>query len=120
MIPEGDPMSTNTVDKLHQLLAELLHCVSSLESTYGDTPAMRRIVNDAHGIRNAIHRLEIDAEELGAEELGPASALTSNTRAVDMIQISDADYDANFWRDVDHEGIGAQSLACVHVARGRR
>jgi hypothetical protein len=113
--PEGDPMSTNTIDKLHQLLAELLHCVSSLESTYGDTPAMRRIVNDAHGIRNAIHRLEIDAEELG-----PAPALTSNTRAVDMIQISDADYDANFWRDVDHEGIGAQSLACVHVTRGRR
>jgi hypothetical protein len=36
-----------------------------------------------------------------------------------MIQISDADYDASFWRDVDHEGVGAHSLACVHVTRGR-
>jgi hypothetical protein len=112
--PEGVPMSTTTVDKLHQLLAELLHCVTSLESTYGDTPAMRRIRNDVQGIRNGIHRLEIDAEELGL-----TSALISRTRAVDMIQISDADYDANFWRDVDHEGIGAQSLACVHVTRRR-
>ncbi|MDT5149863.1 MAG: hypothetical protein QOI01_1596 [Mycobacterium sp.] len=107
-------MSTTTVDKLHQLLAELLHCVTSLESTCGDTPAMRRIRNDVQGIRNGIHRLEIDAEELGL-----TSALISRTRAVDMIQISDADYDADFWRDVDHEGVGAQSLACVHVTRGR-
>jgi hypothetical protein len=112
--PEGVPMSTTTVDKLHQLLAELLHCVTSLESTYGDTSAMRRIRNDVQGIRNGIHRLEIDAEELGL-----TSALISRTRAVDMIQISDADYDADFWRDVDHEGVGAQSLACVHVTRGR-
>jgi hypothetical protein len=26
-----------------------------------------------------------------------------------MIQIPDADYDADFWRDVDHEGVGGQS-----------
>jgi hypothetical protein len=102
----------STVETLQHLLAELLDCVTSLESTYGDTPAMRRVVNDVQGIRNGIHRLEIDAEELGL-----TSALISRTRAVDMIQISDADYDANFWRDVDHEGIGAQSLACVHVTR---
>ena len=55
------------VDKLHHLLADLQHCVASLESTYGDTPAMRRIVNDAHMIRNGIHRLEIDLEELRAD-----------------------------------------------------
>jgi hypothetical protein len=110
--PEGVPMSTTTVDKLHQLLAELLHCVTSLESTYGDTPGMRRIRNDVQGIRNGIHRLEIDAEELGL-----TSALLPCARSVDMIQISDADYDASFWRDVDHEGVGAHSLACVHEPR---
>ena len=106
--------TTTTVYKLHQLLAELLDCVTSLESIYGDTPAMRRVVNDVQGIRNGIHRLEIDAEELGL-----TSALLPCPRSVDMIQISDADYDASFWRDVDHEGVGAHSLACVHVTRGR-
>ena len=35
-----------------------------------------------------------------------------------MIQIPDAEYDLDFWRDVDHEGIGgegigSQSLACA-------
>ena len=108
-------MSTTTaVDKLHRLLAELLDCVTSLESAYGDTPAMRRVVNDVQGIRNGIHRLEIDAEELGL-----TSALLPCPPSVDMIQISDTDYDASFWRDVDHEGVGAHSLACVHVTRGR-
>ena len=66
--PEGVPMPTKAaVDKLHHLLADLQHCVASLESTYGDTPAMRRIVNDAHMIRNGIHRLEIDARGAGAD-----------------------------------------------------
>ena len=87
------------VDKLHHLLADLQHCLASLESTYGDTPAMRRIVNDAHMIRNGIHRLEIDLEELG-----PTPALVPCARSADMIQISDTDYDASFWQDVDHEG----------------
>jgi hypothetical protein len=102
----------STVETLQHLLAELLDCVTSLESTYGDTPAMRRVVNDVQGIRNGIHRLEIDAEELGL-----TSALLPCARSVDMIQISAADYDAKFWRDVDHEGVGAHSLACVHEPR---
>jgi hypothetical protein len=103
------------VDKLHHLLADLQHCVASLESTYGDTAAMRRVVNDAQTIRNGIHRLEIDLEELG---LTPAHVAC--TGSAEMIQISDTDYDASFWRDVDHEGVGAQSLAGAHVTRRRR
>jgi hypothetical protein len=104
-----------TVDKLHHLLADLQHCVGSLESTYGDSPAMRRIVNDAQMIRNGIHRLEIDIEELGL-----TSALIPCTGTAEKIQISDAEYDVSFWRDVDHEGVGAQSLAGAHVTRRRR
>jgi hypothetical protein len=102
------------VDKLHHLLADLQHCLASLESTYGDTPAMRRIVNDAHMIRNGIHRLEIDLEELG-----PTPALVPCARSADMIQISDTEYDASFWQDVDHEGVGAQSLAGAHITPRR-
>ena len=106
--------ATTAVETLHHLLTELVDCVTSLESTSGDTPAMCRVVNDIHGIRNGIRRLEIDAEELGL-----TSALLPYPRPVDMIQISDADYDASFWRDVDHEGVGAHSLACEHVTRAR-
>jgi hypothetical protein len=101
------------VEKMHHLLADLQHCVASLESTHGDTPAMRRVVNDAHMIRNGIHRLEIDLEEL------PTHALVPCAGSADMIQISDTDYDVSFWQDVDHEGVGAQSLAGAHVTRRR-
>jgi hypothetical protein len=114
--PKGVPMPTKAaVDELHHVLADLQHCVASLESTYGDTPAMRRIINDAQMIRNGINRLEIDLEEL---RLIPAHVVC--TESADMIQISDTDYDASFWRDVDHEGVGAQSLAGAHVTRRRR
>jgi hypothetical protein len=108
-------MPTKTaVEKMHHLLADLQHCVAALESTHGDSPAMRRIVNDAHMIRNGIHRLEIDLEELG-----PTSALVPCAGPADMIQISDTDYDASFGQDVDHEGVGAQSLAGAHVTQRR-
>ncbi|CAN5340651.1 hypothetical protein BH09ACT8_BH09ACT8_32400 [soil metagenome] len=103
------------VEKLHHLLAELQQCVTALHSTHGDTPPMRRILNDAQQIRNGIHRLEIDAEDL---EL--VSAAVPCARPAEMIQISDTDYDASFWRDVDHEGVGAQSLAGAHAPRKRR
>ena len=56
--------TTTDVDELHQLIDGLRRCVTSLDSTHGDTPAMRRIVNDAECIRNGIDRLEIDVEEL--------------------------------------------------------
>jgi hypothetical protein len=107
--------TTTAVETLQGLLADLLQCVTSLQSTYGDTPAMRRIVNDANGIGNGIHRLQIDAEDLGL-----SAAAVSCTRSTEMIQISDEDYDASFWRDVDHEGVGSQSLACAHASRKRR
>ncbi|MCW2732337.1 MAG: hypothetical protein JWR13_3153 [Mycobacterium sp.] len=107
--------TTITVEKLQHLLADLMQCVTSLHSTYGDTPAMRRIINDANGIRNGIHRLQIDVDDLGL-----TSAVIPCTRSAQMIQISDDDYDVSFWRDVDHEGVGSQSLACAPVPRKRR
>jgi hypothetical protein len=75
-----------------------LKCVTSLASKLDDTPAVRRLVNDAERIINGVDRLEIDVEEL---EL--THGLTSS---VEMIQIPDTQYDIEFWRDVDHEGIG--------------
>jgi hypothetical protein len=115
-------MSTTTeVDELHQLVGDLLRCVASLEATHGDAPAMRRVVNDAERILNGIDRLDIDAEEL---ELACGLALSKGVAlskgAGTMIQIPDTDYDAGFWRDVDHEGVGGQSGACVVVSRSRK
>jgi hypothetical protein len=109
-------MSTTTeVDELHKLIGDLLRCVTSLESTYGDGPAMRRIVNDAERILNGIDRLDIDSEELEQ-----ACGLALSKRPGEMIQIPDTDYDAGFWRDVDHEGVGGQGLAGGHFPRARR
>jgi hypothetical protein len=46
---------------LHELIGSLRRCVTSLASRYGDSPATRRIVNDAERILNDIDRLDIDA-----------------------------------------------------------
>ena len=109
-------MSTTTpVDELHQLIGRLRRCVTSLVSRYGDAPAMRRIVNDAERILNGIDRLEIDAEELEV-----ARGLTQPKACCEMIQIPDTQYDIDFWRDVDHEGIGGQSGACARILRTRK
>jgi hypothetical protein len=107
--------TTTTVETLQHLLADLMQCVTSLQSTYGNTTAMRRIINDANEIRNGIHRLQIDAEDLVR-----SPAAVACTKSAEMIQISDVDYDVAFWRDVDHEGVGSQSLACARAPRKRR
>jgi hypothetical protein len=114
---QGDPMSTTTeVDELHQLIDGLRRCVTSLVSRYGDTPATRRLVNDAERILNGIDRLDIDTEELEMTR-----GLAQPKASGEMIQIPDTQYDIDFWRDVDHEGIGGQNGACGRISRnGKR
>lgn len=96
-------MSTTTeLTELHHLIGGLRRCVTSLKARYGDTPAMRRIVNDAERILNDVELLDIDADEL---------ALTQQTIVVsgEKIPIPDTPYDTAFWRDVDDEGIGGHN-----------
>jgi hypothetical protein len=113
---KGVLMSTTAeVDELHQLIGGLRRCVTSLASRYGDTPAMRRIVNDAERILNGIDRLDIDAEEL---EL--TCGLAQPKRSGERIPIPDTQYDTDFWRDVDDEGVGGQSGACARLSRTRK
>jgi hypothetical protein len=100
--------STAEREELHQVSGALLKCVTSLASKCDDTPAMRRIVNDAERILNGIDRLDIDVEEL---EL--THGLTHPEPCGGMIAIPDTQYDIDFWRDVDHEGIGGQNGACA-------
>lgn len=94
-------MSTTTeLAELHELIGDLRRCVTSLRARYGDTLAMRRIVNDADRMLNDIDRLDIDAEEL--ETRGTAI----QARPMEKIAIPDTDYTSDFWRDVDDEGLG--------------
>ena len=106
--------STAERDELNELSGALLKCVTALASKCGDTPAMRRLVNDAERILNGVDRLDIDVEELELSR--------GHTPSVEMIQIPDTQYDIDFWRDVDHEGIGGQNGACApnSLSRSRR
>ena len=90
--------------ELHELVGGLRKCVTSLASRYGDTPGMRRIVNDTERILNDIDRLDIDAEEL---EL--TRGVTRPKNLAEKIAIPDTQYDTDFWKDVDDEGVGGHS-----------
>ncbi len=93
-------MSTTTeLDQLHELIGGLRRCVASLASRYGDTAAMRRIVNDAERIQNDIDRLDIDAEELNI-----ARGVSQHHHVGEKIVIPDTQYASDFWQDVDDDG----------------
>ena len=83
--------------------AELAECGGvrrRLKARYGDNPAMQRIVNDADRLLNDLERLDIDA----AEQLGKPPLADR-----EEIPVPDTQYDSDFWRDVDDEGVGGQS-----------
>jgi hypothetical protein len=88
--------ATTEVDELHQLIQRVRRCVTSLATKHGDCTAMRRIAND-------VERLEIDVAELALTR-----GLSQPNGCTAMIQIPDTEYHIDFWRDVDHEGIGGQ------------
>ena len=90
--------------ELHELSGGLRRCVTSLASRYGDTPAMRRIVNDVERILVDIDRLDIDAEEL---EL--TRGVTRHQHSAEKIASPDTEYERDCWRDVDDEGVGGHS-----------
>ena len=94
-------MSTKTeLAELHELIGSMRRCVTALASKYGDSPATRRIVNDAERILNDIDRLDIDAEEL---ELG--TGLSRHQHGGEKIPIPDTPYDTAFWGDEDDRGV---------------
>jgi hypothetical protein len=101
---EVTSLSTTTeIAELHELIGGLRRCVTSLAARHGDSPAMRRIVNDAERMLNDIDRLDIDAEELENDRGGRT---VHHPHSVEKICIPDTDYASDFWRDVDDEGLG--------------
>jgi hypothetical protein len=91
--------STTELAELHDLIGGLRRCVTSLSSRYRDTPAMRRVVNDVQRILNDVELLDIDAGELDL-------ARHTLDQPAEKIGIPDTEYDAEFWRDIDDEGVG--------------
>ncbi|MGB3485600.1 MAG: hypothetical protein WBB07_25715 [Mycobacterium sp.] len=94
--------STTELAELHDLIGGLRRCVTSLRSRYGDAPAMRRIVLDAERILNDVEMLDLDAGDLDL-------ARCSVRHAGEKIGIPDTQYDSDFWRDVDDEGVGGHN-----------
>ena len=88
--------------ELHDLIGGLRRCVNALKTRYGDSPAMRRIVIDADRILTDIELLDSDVSELDF-------ARATVQQSVEKIAIPDTDYDSDFWRDVDDEGVGGHS-----------
>ncbi len=93
---------TAELAELHDLIGGLRRCVNSLRARYGDIPAMRRIVIDADRILSDVELLDTDASEL---DLTRATVQQSGEKIV----IPDTQYDSEFWRDVDDEGVGGHS-----------
>jgi hypothetical protein len=94
--------TTTELAELHDLIGGLRRCVSTLKARYGDSPAMRRIVIDADRILGDVELLDTDVSEF---DLIRATVQQSGEKIV----IPDTDYDRDFWRDVDHEGVGGHS-----------
>jgi hypothetical protein len=94
--------TTTELAELHTLIGGLRRCVSSLKARYGDSPAMRRIVIDADRIMSDIELLDTDVSEL---DLAGATVQQSGEK----IAIPDTQYDNDFWRDVDDEGVGGHN-----------
>jgi hypothetical protein len=94
--------TTTELAELHDLIGGLRRCVSTLKARYGDSPAMRRIVIDADRILGDVELLDTDVSEF---DLMHATVQQSGEK----IAIPDTDYDRDFWRDVDHEGVGGHS-----------
>jgi hypothetical protein len=93
---------TTEFAELHDLIGGLRRCVSSLRARYGDSPAMRRIVIDADRIIGDVELLDTDVSELDLTRVAVR-------QSGEKIAIPDTDYDRDFWRDVDEEGVGGHN-----------
>lgn len=93
--------STPELAELHELIGRLRRCATSLKTRFGEAPGMRRIVLDTERLLSDVELLDIDANELDLERWAAQ-------HAQEKIPIPDTEYDSEFWRDVDDEGVGGQ------------
>ena len=91
--------STETVELL-RAITYLKRCVGALQTRYGATAAVRRLVND-------VERLDIDVEDV-VERPTPIVSPRRQGDPPDVVPVPDAPYDPSLWRDADDEGVGGR------------
>ena len=93
--------STAELAELHDLVSGLRRCVASLRSRYVDNPDLRRVTMDADRILSDLDLLDGDLRDL---DLSRCTEKYSGEK----IQVPDTQYDNDFWRGVDDEGVGGR------------
>jgi hypothetical protein len=75
-------------------LSDLARAVRALQHSFGNTLDMRRLMDD-------VSRIEVSLEAL--KETAPAGASAQQHK---LEVIPDQEYDYDFWRDAEGEGLG--------------
>lgn len=88
-------MTTTEMTELRRTLGQLRHCVGSLRARYGDTPAVRRLVND-------LERMDIDTADID----GMPTPRQGTVPKQESIVVPDTPYDESLWQGADDEGVG--------------
>ncbi|HTM85655.1 MAG TPA: hypothetical protein VL179_12295 [Mycobacterium sp.] len=92
--------------ELYDLIGGLRRCATTLRGRYADVAGMRRILADIDRIVADVELLEADADELDLTRWTASSQPKTAGAAETMVTIPDTEYDYEFWRDVDDEGVG--------------
>ncbi|KUO08226.1 hypothetical protein [Streptomyces sp. DSM 15324] len=83
---------------LRGALVELRCSLESLRLADGDSPYVRRLMND-------LDRFQLDMEDVSGAGVR-TSALCGSRRGREVVRISDGPYHHVPWQDADDEGIG--------------
>ncbi|HEX3592402.1 MAG TPA: hypothetical protein VHV74_22510 [Pseudonocardiaceae bacterium] len=79
-------------------IGQLRQCVAGLRATYGDSPDVRRLLND-------VDRLDIDAADLAGRPTPPKPRDPSGGKP-EVVVVPDTPYDPALWLGADDEGVG--------------
>ncbi|MER6129027.1 hypothetical protein ABT173_42010 [Streptomyces sp. NPDC001795] len=90
-------MSAELAD-MRDALIKLRGSLESLRRAEGDSPYVRRLMND-------LDRLQLDMEDVSGARL-PRAAMAGGTSAQKVVPVKDGPYHHLPWQDADDEGIG--------------
>lgn len=90
----------NEFTELYDQIGGLRRCVSAIQTRFADIPGLHRIIADVDRIVADVELLDADVEQLDL------SRVLATARQEEKISIPDTEYDIEFWRDVDDEGVG--------------
>lgn len=103
-------MTNAELAEMRCAITRLRTCVETLRTAEGDSPAIRRLLND-------VDRLQLDVEDVvvpathmaGVSRMKSVTAMPSmpaRALAQEIVPIADGPYDRVLWHGADDEGIG--------------